>query len=342
MTLLDNRLDKFSATLINSPTGNNYQSYSQNLLQQKINSEWAYATDKYTVQEEQTFGMQDWQSLEVRITHILPDSNTGDMRKGDDWRGIKFEDLSHYYAIGIRYQFDNNVWLTVDSDYYHFVTASAVLRRCDNVLKWYDSGGILRQEPCIIEGKVQRYRNEYGQYMTTYEGYISVICQQNQYTNQINIGQRFIFNGRAYKVINPENYHNKTTYGQDSPLLTLIMNRDMNNSEVDNNNIANSFGITPSSTPTTGNFITPNVTSIIQNNTQTYNVNHYVNGVADSNTFTITASGADPKYYQLNIINSNSFSVKSLGYISTPLIVTAKNNIDGTTVQISIQLKGLW
>lgn len=238
--IMDNRLDPFNAVfnLVPSSTSDNLKQ----ILQYKINSQFSNTPDVYQIQEEQTFGMQDWQNITVRIVHILSDKNTSD-KKNDDWRGLIFQDLSHYYALGIRYYFDNNFWITVESDYYHYPTASATILRCDNILKWRDSNGVLRQEPCNIDSKVKRYRNQYSQVLTSYEGYITVTCQLNQYTKTIENNQRFVFNGQAYKIINLENYHNKTYNGNDAPLLIMIMNRDPNNDAGDDliNNIANAF-----------------------------------------------------------------------------------------------------
>lgn len=241
--IMDNRLDPFNAVfnLVPSSTSDNLKQ----ILQYKINSQFSNTPDVYQIQEEQTFGMQDWQNITVRIVHILSDKNTSD-KKNDDWRGLIFQDLSHYYALGIRYYFDNNFWITVESDYYHYPTASATILRCDNILKWRDSNGVLRQEPCNINSKVQRYRNQYNQVLTSYEGYITVTCQLNQYTKTIENNQRFVFNGQAYKIINLENYHNKTYNGNDAPLLIMIMNRDPNNDAGDDliNNIANAYSNT--------------------------------------------------------------------------------------------------
>ena len=314
-------------------------------LQQLINNQFDNASDIYTIQEEQTFGLQDWQSLSVRITHVLSDKNTSE-KKDDDWRQIIFKDISHYYGLGIRYQFDNCTWITVQSDQYHYPTASAIVRRCNNLLKWYDSTNTLQTEPCIIDDKIQRYRNEYGQYLTTYEGYITVICQQNALTNAIDINKRFIFNGQAYKIINLQNYFNKTTYGNDSPLLTIIMNRDTNNEVGDNltSNIANVVTPPPSPiTPSNGNFISPsNITQILQGVSQAYSIYNYVGGIAGSDTFTITASGSNSSSYQLTVVSGNSFIVKGLGYDPVPLVLSCVNGRDGSKVQLSIYLKGLW
>ena len=345
MTVLDPRLRNINAAMLSNSTYNRtYNDYSRGMLQNKIDEEFYNATDVFTIQEEQTPGMLDWVNIDVRITHVLSDKNTSD-KKNDDWRQLIFKDIAHNYALGVRYFFDNNYWLTVQSDYYHYPTASATIRRCNNQLKWYDSTGILRQEPCIIDDKIQRYRNEYNQYIITYEGYITVLCQLNKFTKDIVINQKFIFNGQAYKVLNIQNYFNKTTFGDDAPLLTLTMNRDMNNTENDDlaDNIANNaYRVTPSSTPTIGNYILPDVTSILQGDTQQYSVFHYVNSVPDSTTFTITASGVSSNYYTLTVVDGNHFNVTNLQMSTTKLIVTCTNNTDQSTIQISITLKGLW
>jgi len=44
----------------------------------------------------------------------------------------------------------------------------------------------------------------------------------------------------------------------------------------------------------------------------------------------------------LQIIDGNHFSITSLGYTSTKLLVTCTNTTDATTTSISIQLEGAW
>ena len=340
--VLDNRLDGFNAIFNLSPS-----SVSDNLkqtLQYKINDEFQFASDVFKIQEEKTPGLLDWQDLEVRILHVLADKNTSD-KKNDDWRQIIFKDISHYYALGIRYQFDNNTWITVQSDIYHYPTASAIVRRCDSTLKWYDSNHTLIEEPVMIDYDMQLTKFLFGTEIILPQSHIKIYAQYNSNTQKIGIDQRFVLGSQLYKIDYINDFIRKNTYDKNSvPLIYFTAYLDQKNLAVDDliNQVADGLNITPSSTPTTGDFILPSVTSIIQNTTQTYSVFHYVNSVVDTNTFTITASGALSSYYTLTVVDGNHFNITSLGYTSTPLLITCKNNVDQSIIQISIALKGLW
>jgi len=285
--------------------------------------------------------------------------------------------------LGIRYQFDDCVWITVQSDIYHKPTASCIVRRCNNLLKWIDDNGVLQQEPCIIDYLMSFYRNQYTTSISTAQATIKVICQYNSATKIIEQNRRFIFNGKAYKVEAIDDFQSKTTYGNNPPLMELHLFRDEIDTAKDDivNNIANAnsylytiaidqttfnqtigFSTTLTSTvklnnttvtnqpvtwtsnnpligkidPITGlinllsvgsvtftvtmnnnplvtsslvvnvesvpivvseNIILPNVTSILQTTQQTYSVNKFVNGIANTDTFTIVASGANIAHY---------------------------------------------
>ncbi|AFM41008.1 hypothetical protein Desaci_2033 [Desulfosporosinus acidiphilus SJ4] len=88
--------------------------------------------------------------------------------------------------------------------------------------------------------------------------------------------------------------------------------------------------------------ILPNVTSLLQTTSQDYTVYQYVDSVANSDTFTITASGPTTTYYTLTVSDGNHFTVYNKQYIATKLVITCTNNRDASQVQISIDLRGLW
>ena len=90
------------------------------------------------------------------------------------------------------------------------------------------------------------------------------------------------------------------------------------------------------------NVILPNVTRLLQTESSTYTVNKIVNGTANTDTFTIVASGANIAHYSLTVVDGNNFTVLNKGLDSVNLVITCTNNIDATVESISIQLKGLY
>lgn len=108
----------------------------------------------------------------------------------------------------------------------------------------------------------------------------------------------------------------------------------------DNPSIVSNCNVTVQAVPTNVREvrITPNVTELLQNQSQTYTCQLYVNGVLTPSTFTFVGSGATSDKYVLTTINGNSFSVKNIKMSTSLLTITASNDVDnGTQV---IKLKG--
>lgn len=185
--------------------------YWKDGLQAVIDDQFENASDVFIVQEEQTFGVLDWSSdLSVRITHVLSDKQTGE-KLGDDFRNLIFPDLSRTCVLGQRYSFDSNYWITINTDKYKYPTISAVIRRCNNVLKNYDSNGVLHTEPCIIDSVKRRIDFDYNSDIIIPDGYTTIIVQGNDWTKTFKLNQRFMFGGQAWKCSYINNYERINT-----------------------------------------------------------------------------------------------------------------------------------
>lgn len=250
----------------------------------------------------------------------------------------------HVFEIGnyisFSYGGDTHDWLITTLDKQLYYNVNGRIERCNITLKFLDSNGNLKSYPAVARDELKRALFDFKEYIITPQGYLNIVTQVNSDTKTIKRNQRFLFGDpyQAFKCVAIINYTDTNTIGLELMVDEISPEDDLVNG------IANGLNISSiSSTPTTGNFILPsNITSIIQNVTQIYTVNHFVNGTANSDTFTITENGALNSFYQLSVINGNSFSIKSLGYTSTPLVVICTNNSDSSTVSISINLKGLY
>jgi len=417
---MDSRLAGISATMhTNSGYNSSNSEYMRNKLQNKINSEWQYAPDIYTISEELIFGTQQYTDIDVRVSHEI---NSGSGTKlGDDYREFIFKDMTHVKGLGYRYTFSDNIWLTTNSDIYKFATASTTVRRCNNTIRWYDSFKILQREPCIIDYSVANRSIDYSNVINIPKADLYVIMQYNDKSSELAINDRFLFNGQAYKINAMDNFRNSKTFDDASvPLLYLYCYKDsiaegddlINNIPVSNinytislntNTINQSIGYTSQlvstvkrngevySTPITwtssnvsvatvdsnGNVsliangncvisakmtennsvvancnvtvqavpaevkevrISPNVTELLQSQSQVYTVGLYVNNILTPNVFTFSGSGATSDKYVLTTINGNSFSIKNVKMSSINLIVNATNGTNSGS--ISIKLRG--
>lgn len=190
--------------------------------QEVVNSEFAVASDLYTIEEELTFGTQIFTNTEARVDHAI--NTTTGTKLGDDYRQFIFQDFTHAKGLGYRYKFNNNVWLCMNSDLYKYVTASTTVRRCNNVIKWYDYYGALQIEPCVIDYAYSGTAVDFDQTINTNDGNLVVTVQYNKYTSGIKINDRFIFCGTPFKVKSKNNFfQNQTGVDSTTPLLYLTV-----------------------------------------------------------------------------------------------------------------------
>lgn len=208
--------------------------------QQLINERFVNATNVFTIEEETSVGSLSYVSTVVRLDTIIGENG---IRLSDDFRKVIFKDMGHARGLGFKFRFDSSTWLTINYDLYGKATASTIIRKCRNVLKFIDkSTGALLQEPCVVENYSTKSPKPYAtNSITIPEGYVIVDVQGNDTTYKIEVNQRFILNGKAFKVWNILNSLNNPTYDHDAPLLYIVLGTDEINTAVDDtvNNIAN-------------------------------------------------------------------------------------------------------
>lgn len=234
--IIDNSLEPFSIALNIYPSSTS-DTMTQ-LLQYKINDEFLNATDINAIEEEITFGTLSFSNIAVRLVHLI-ERNKGTYL-GDDYKEIIFKDNTYVPKMGKRYRFDNNIWITVNTDNYRFPTKSAVIARCNNTLKWVDQNGNKIQEPCRLDGKVLLTTNDFNQDVATGDSKVSIIAQLNSNTLKIGENQRFIFgspsNRICYKIRagSMTTFFNQNTYDDtSSPLFKADIDFNQINIETD-------------------------------------------------------------------------------------------------------------
>jgi hypothetical protein len=215
------------------------QQYWKDGLQDMINRQFYDASDVYTIGEELTKGTLVFTDTDVRLNHII-EANTGE-KWGDDFRNIVFKDLTHPKGMGFRYSFDDNVWICVNTDNYKFVTASAIIRRCNNTLNFNYEGSTPVEEPCVVDYKYSGIDINFNTNLNLSDGDIFVIAQYNDITKDIEINKRFMFGGQTFKVKAIDNFLRMKTADENSiPLISMFMRLDQVNIGLDDieNNIA--------------------------------------------------------------------------------------------------------
>lgn len=168
-------------------------------IQELVNDQFTNASSiQFDVEEEDEFGSMTFHPVECRITSLV-DAKTG-QRNNDDYKKIIFRDLKKEPEYGTRYRFSDNIWMVFSTDNLKTPTSSAYLRRCNNVITIEDKYGNIRHEPCYIDYRITETQLFKEYTMDVPMGRIWVTAQLNKYTKDIDINDRFIFNGGVYKI----------------------------------------------------------------------------------------------------------------------------------------------
>src|SRR5574344_94640 len=178
------------------------------------------------VEYEQTYGENDFVTLDrVRVDTIL-DYNTG-IILGDDYKNVVFAPdfpIQPYY--GMKFRWKDSYWLVINTNSYASMATSAEVRRCNNVLRFFDNNGERIYEPCILDYTLRFANNEDTMTITVGNGEQKVWCQRNKRTSQIQANDRFLFGTPEQRVAfrlyggGTKNYLNGVTLDDNSPTIT--------------------------------------------------------------------------------------------------------------------------
>lgn len=321
-----------------------------NDFQATLTYQFDNATDVFDVLEEAVFASDSYSTIQVRVTSAT-EVGTG-LKLGDDWKRILFKDINHSVSVGMKYYFDNNFWVVINCENIKSLTASATVRRCNNVLKWM-SGSTVYQEPCSVEYEFKNPRLDISKDdLSMPQAYIRVYAQQNSKTNTIKTNQRFLFgnssNWNCFKVLAPRNFLNqKTLDNSTSQLLTL----EVQESQVDYgsddivNGIADYYRYTQSGSATSISniVISPNSGDVLENSTQVFDAHYYSGSTILSGSFIFTVNDANVPvdHYSFSTLSDNTFSVTNNEmYLDYPLSILCSGSSGSRLFDIS--LKGSW
>lgn len=306
------------------------------LMQESINDTWKDSSTLEIVKGQTAVGGSTYADESVYLNSVINPS-TGE-NFGDEYRKIfyrTYADAETNKWLGKMYQFENRDWLTTNTNTAIGAVTSAVLRKCNNTLKWYAGDGTLKEWKCVFSRNLNRTQYEYGREgVPQSEGMTNVLVQNNDETKTIFVNQRFILDGHAFQVQQIDNHYSET-------LMTIyIFETQVQSGDDLVNNIAyNENSVEPI---TTDLRISPNKTKILLGESITYSVYAYANGVAKADTFSFVASGADESLYTLTVLDGNHFSVLSVGQSNGALTISCEDTETHEIVSIDITLGGAW
>lgn len=178
------------------------------------------------VEYEQTYGKNDFAIVpKVRVDVIL-DYNTG-IILGDDYKTFIFPpDFPATPYYGMKFRWNNSYWLVINTNNLESMVVSAEVRRCNNVLRFYDNEGNRIEEPCIMDYTLRFANNKLTAPITYGNGEQKVWCQRNKRTELIRPNDRFLFGTPEQRVCfrvyagGIKNYMNNATEDDNSPTIT--------------------------------------------------------------------------------------------------------------------------
>lgn len=193
---------------------------SQRGLQQAfINETWEDTTLEQTVLEEISHGNFKfaetlvWKnSISKFAVNIVKDER--------NYRRLMFKDQTHTVERGRYYNFDDNFWLCYDptSDIEPYTEVSVV--RCNNVAKWIDKdNGTIYELPCVLDYEASTPKSRVDKDIITPNNSTLLSIQGNENTIKFTENQRFIFNGRPFKITGYNNYMQTDFITAETPML---------------------------------------------------------------------------------------------------------------------------
>ena len=346
---MNKSLRGMEAAMFSTPS--NYQEAQNKYygdLQSKIDETWWMSSNNFEIQVELTPGTREFTPVVCRVNHAIQ-PKTG-LNLGDDFKELTFFDLNYPVKMGMRFIFSDSWWIVTNTDNYNYPTKSAIVRRCNNVLKYIHNGSLI-EEPCIIEYAIKYANVYYNDVLNIPQGTIEVICQSNSNTIPITYNDRFIFGSEVYKVKTVRDYLRQNTWDKSSnPLIQLSMYVDSKGPDDDfENGIASIGGNNPNeNTPQNPNSPYEVVVQPVQDDLligETVNFSCYLqkNEANEPNTFTFTASGVPEECYELIQIDGNNFTLTNRKeYFQDVLAITCMDNTGMYSKTIKLALKGMY
>lgn len=184
----------------------NPNTYFREQQQAFIDQEWEYTTAKYVVKEQDDFGSDVYNDIEVWMDYVVGLVSRG-TTNGDDFRQLIFRSINHPLKRGLYYQFDNNYWLTYFTDEISSLSKDIGVRRCNNLMRIVDpEDGSIFSIPCVIEYDMASPNVQVSRYIITPNNHATVMVQGNEDTLRLfKLNTRYIFGGRPFKLLAYQN-----------------------------------------------------------------------------------------------------------------------------------------
>jgi hypothetical protein len=189
-------------------------------FKERLEEGFENSSDWFTIQEETSFGSEEYQDVDARINYVIA-AETGE-KMSDDFKMLWFRDTSHTVKLGTMFYFNDNYWLCINTEKIKSLTTAVTVKRCNNTLRWMDEKGGIYNVPCTMADPLVRENRDYattGSAVVNVSGVIEVMVQFNEKTNKIKANQRFLFG-------NPDNWYCYKIFGAGVNNINLMNTED--------------------------------------------------------------------------------------------------------------------
>lgn len=207
---------------------NNYirnvaQTPAQSWLSQEqamINDRWNDTTQERLVEEQNGIGCCCYSPIHVWVSERI-DQGTG-YKSSEDFAVFTFKDINYCPQRGLYYKWNNNYWITINTNAAMTVQKEITVRRCNNLLRWIDpKSGAINSVPCVIDYDAQSPGFQVGKKIITPNNHYVIIAQGNEAVQSLKVNQRFIFNNRPFKFAGYNNSLQEMTIDGNPSLMYL-------------------------------------------------------------------------------------------------------------------------
>lgn len=129
---------------------------------------------------------------EIRVDSVT-DYNTSMLVNSDEYKIFIFKPDFPTPTYGMKFRWGEDYWLVINTDNTKNMAVSCEVRRCNNVLRFFDENGNKIYEPCIMDTTLRFTNNIDTPPITTGKEEQKIWCQRNSRTTTIKPNDKFLF-----------------------------------------------------------------------------------------------------------------------------------------------------
>lgn len=146
------------------------------------------------IEIEQSYGSGIFEKIDIVRVDSVVDYNSSMVVDGDDYKRFLFKpNFNKKLVYGVKFKWNNNYWLVINTNNAESLNLSVEVRRCNNVLRFFDNYGNKIYEPCIIDTTLRFANNNDNSQVVNGNGERKIWCQRNNNTTTIKPNDKFLF-----------------------------------------------------------------------------------------------------------------------------------------------------